>query len=106
MENKNTIIDRINALEARMDIVNEKLDSLAFEYEAMEKALKAINDVEYIAFDSTKDIIEWGRFNDIRTALEDKLDNHANEIKKYDNEYFNISRELNPLIDEMYKVEA
>lgn len=111
MENNNMIHEeiemcKIEELELKLSHVNEALDILTDEYERLENAIKAMDDVENILFGNMDNMSGWLEFRETHDKLEDEKNSRSRAISKYEDEYYNITRELNPLIDAMYKVEA
>lgn len=111
MENTNIInetieLDKMVELESRLSHVTENLEYISDEYKILENLKKALNEAYDVLFPHVEDINGWNEYKALSDIVEDNMESRSNAISKYNKEYFNISCELNPMIEKMYREQA
>lgn len=107
MENKNIIneeieMDKVVELELKLSHVTENLEYIGNEYKILENLKKALNEAYDVLFPHVEDINGWKEYKALSNIVEDNMESRSNAIHKYNNEYYDISCELN----QMYEDEA
>jgi predicted nuclease with TOPRIM domain len=111
MENKNMIHEsiemcKIEELELKLSHVTEQLDGISAEYEILENLKKALNDAYDVLFPHVEDINGGSEYKALSDMVDDNMESRSNAISKFNKEYYDISCELNPMIDKMYREQA